>query len=113
MSSTTSEEPRIKGNLAKRSMLGRFESWRSKVISARNKLRLEFAGVESVEPNGTPTNFKYELKYDEREIETGNVYLYVLSPVKATTSILPIPYDDPIDTARRLNRYFQRPTPKP
>lgn len=113
MSSTTLKKPRIKGNLAERSVLGRFESWGSRVISARNKLRLEFAEIASVEPNGKPSNFKYELKYDEGETETGDAYLYILSPAKSAASMLPICFDDPIDTARRLNRYFQRPTPKP
>ena len=113
MSSTTFKKPRIKRDLAERSILGVFESWGSKVIFARNKLRLEFPGIASLEPNTTPNNFKYEPKYDEGEIEPGDLHLFVLSPAKGTALILPIRYDDPIDTARRLNRCFQRPTPKP
>ena len=113
MSSTTFIKPRIKRNLAERSILGRFESWGSRVISARNKLRLEFAGLTSLEPNGKPTDFKYELKYDEGEIETGFVCLYILIPAKSAAEMFPICFDDPIDTARRLNRYFQRPNPRP
>jgi|CXWL01.1.fsa_nt_gi hypothetical protein len=74
---------------------------------------MKFAGIASVEPTGKPTNFKYELKLDEREIETGNVCLYILSPSKSTASILPICFNDPIDTARKLSRYFQRPKAAP
>ena len=113
MPSTTFKKSLIKRDLAERSILRRFESWGSKVIFARNKLCLEFPGITSLKPKGKPANFKYELKYDESEIETGNAYLYILTPSKSTASILPICFDDPIDTARRLNRYFQRPTPKP
>lgn len=113
MSSKTLKTPQIKRDLAERSNLGRFESWGSKVISARNRFRLEFPRIASVEPNGEPANFKYELKYDEREITTGNVYLYILSPSKSTASILPICIGDPIGTAKRLTHYFQRPTHKP
>ena len=112
MSSKTFKKPRIKRELAERSILGVFESWGSKVIFGRSKLRLGFAGSASAEPKEKPANFKYELKYDEGEIERGGVNLYILSPSKSTASILAIRYDNPIDTARRLNRYFQRPTPK-
>ena len=112
MSSTTIKKPRIKGDSGDRSIFGVFESWGSKVISARNKLRLEFSGIASVEPDEEPFNTKYELKFDERKKEMGNVYLYILSPAKSTASILCIGLSDPIETARRLSRCFQRQTPK-
>ena len=113
MSSTTLKKPQIKRDLAERSVLGVFESWRSNVIFSRNKLRVEFAGIASVEPNATPTDFKYAPKYNEGEVETGDVYLYVLSPATATASILSLRYHYPIDTARKLTRYFQRPKTAP
>ncbi len=111
MSSTPFKKARIKRDLAEQSILGVFESWGLKVISARNKLCLEFSGIASVEPNEEPFNIKYEIKFDEREKETGDVNLYILSPAKSSAAILPICFDDPIDTVRKLSR-FKRPTPK-
>lgn len=112
MSSTPFKKARIKKDLAEQSILGVFESWGLKVISARNKLRLEFSGFASAERNEEPFNLKYELKYDEREKETGDVCLYILRPTKSTASILPIRFNDPNDTVQKLTRHFQRPRPK-
>ena len=112
MSSKTSKKPRIKRDLADRHILGVFESWGTKVILARNKLRLEFAGSASAKANEKPVTFKYQLKYDEGEIESGDAYLYFLNPSKSTASILPICFNDPIETVKMLSRYFQRPAPK-
>jgi hypothetical protein len=112
MSSTTFKKPTIKGDSAARAILGVFESWRSKIISARIKLSTEFAGIAAAEPNEKPVNFKYQLKFDEEEIESGDAFLYVLSPSKSATSIIPICFDDPIETVKKLSHHFQRPTPK-
>ena len=112
MSSTNFKKTRIKEDLGERSVRTVFESWGSKVISARNRLRLEFSGIASIEPDEEPFNIKYELKYYEREKETGDVNLYILSPTKSTATILPICFDNPIDTVRKLGRYFQRPAQK-
>jgi len=113
MSSTTFKKTRTIRSLAERSSSGIFETWGSRVISVRNKLRREFPGIKSVEPDRKVPKFTYELTSDEVEIEAGDAYLYILTPSKFTTSILPICFDGPIDTARKLTRYFQRPTPKP
>ena len=62
--------------------------------------------------NEKPVIFKYQLRYEEGEIESGDAYLYLLNPSKSTVSILPICFDDPIETVKMLSRYFQRPAPK-
>lgn len=112
MSSTNFKKTQIKEDLGERSVRGAFESWGSKVISARNRLRLEFSGIASVEPDEEPFDIAYKLKFDEREKETGDGYLYILNPARSTASILPICFNDPNDIVRKLGRYFQRPAPK-
>lgn len=112
MSSTTFKKPTIKRDLADLPILGVFESWGSNVISARIKLSTEFAEIAPAELNDKPVNFEYQLKYDEEEIESGDAFLYVLSPSKSATLIIPICFDDPIETVKKLSHHFQRPTPK-
>ena len=112
MSSTTFKKPTTKGDSAARALPGVVESWATKVILARNKLRLEFAGTVATKAHEEPVIFKYQLKYEEGEIESGDAYLYLLNPSKSTVSILPICLDDPMETVKKLRRYFKRPAPK-
>lgn len=98
MSSSAFRLAQKEGIKAEKYVAGMFSSWNLKVIPAPNKYHPAFDGTAFGELHGNQVNFRYEVKFDKKCSETGNIYLDVQSLSKSIASILCICLNDPIDT---------------
>lgn len=79
-----------------------FRSWNLQVAQAPNKYHPQFDGTAFGNLHGTDVRFSYEVKFDKKSKETGNLYLDLNSLSKSTASILCICLNEPIDTVLML-----------
>lgn len=86
------------GKKAEKYVAGMFSSWNLKVIPAPQKYHPAYDGTAFGNLHGNEVRFSYEVKFDKKCSETGNIYIDINSLSKSTASILCICLNEPIDT---------------
>lgn len=103
MSSSAFKLAQREGLKAEKYVAGMFSSWNLKVTPAPNKYHPAFDGTAFGELHGNQVRFNYEVKFDKKCSETGNIYVDIESLSKSIASILCICLNDPIDTVLVLS----------
>lgn len=91
-------EARRRGEVAQSYVAGMFRSWGLNVKETPRGYHPGYDLFVWGELKGIYSQFKVEVKYDQRAAETNNVYLDINSLRKSQAGILTICLNDPIDT---------------
>lgn len=98
MSSSAFLIAKKRGNVAENYVANMFSSWGLEVSRVPDRYHPAYDGIAQGKLYGNQVKFKFEIKYDLKSAETGNIYIDINSLSKSTASILCICLNDPIDT---------------